>query len=62
MKAYVFAILMNLLGAGLIGFGAEGCSRGSNAHGWAIFAGLCLIGTSVTSRKSDKDSDEEREE
>lgn len=53
---------MNLLGAGLIGFGAEGSSRGSNAHGWAIFAGLCLIGTSVASRKSDKDPDKEREE
>lgn len=61
MKAYVLAILLNLIGAGLIVFGAEGCSKGSNSHGWAIFAGLCLIGTHVSSNRTKDNSDEEKE-
>lgn len=61
MKEIILALTLIFVGAGLVAFGAHGCSNGSHAHGFAIFAGIMLLSSQVSSKKSKKEKEDEVE-
>ena len=54
---YATLVAINLIAACLIAFGVEGCSGGSDVHGWSVLAGFLLLTTGVLKR--DKLNEEE---